>query len=122
MKEKDVKIKFEQLLAKKADGFQLKPNEAVWQRVQAQVNRERRRKIALWWISISMVTLLAASGGTWLLMHHTTKNTSTTNQVVMNNPALTDVQQNTSSKTETLSEVNSTLDVKNSSASTPVVS
>lgn len=40
---------FEKSIENRMEGFQLKPSEAVWQKVEKRIQKEKKRKALIWW-------------------------------------------------------------------------
>lgn len=71
MKEQNAENNFEKVLAQKANGFRMNPSEKVWENVQAQISKERKRRVAAWWFSLTLV-LLAGGIFYFVLNNHNT--------------------------------------------------
>jgi hypothetical protein len=69
---------FENKLEQEMMGLRIKPSEAVWQQVENRIQKERKRRIILWWIFSSCI--LIAGTGVWVNLAYTTKDEQKTTQ------------------------------------------
>ena len=69
---------FENKLEQEIKGLRIQPSEAVWQQVENRIQKERKRRILLWWIFSSCI--LIAGAGVWLNPEYTTKDEQKTVQ------------------------------------------
>ena len=69
---------FENKLAQELNGLRIEPSAAVWLGVESRIQKEKKRRILLWWIFSSCI--LIAGTGIWLNPAYTTKDEQKTVQ------------------------------------------
>jgi hypothetical protein len=92
---------FENKLEQEMMGLRIKPSQAVWQQVENRIQKERKRRIILWWIFSSCI--LIAGTGVWISEERSTRDEQKTTQ----NNSESKIAVNSSNKKSSISEESS---------------